>query len=950
MMSPLSHSQTEALVADLSKALGKDQVQFDTMTRILYSTDASNYQIEPIGVTFPRNSDDICAIHETAVRHNVPVLPRGGGSSLAGQTVGAAVVMDLTRHMRRVTSVNADECSVTAEAGTILGQLNGQLASLGLMFGPDPASAERAAIGGIIGNNSSGAHSIVYGMTADHVRRLQIVLPNGEKVWTDAGSASLKAIRAKIAGITRANSDEIKKRYPKTWRTCAGYALDKIDPDNVNLNWLLTGSEGTLATIVQAELNLVTRPTVQQKILAIPHFDTVRDSLEATPRILELKPSAIELIDKFMLDKTRAQAEYSRSLTFIEGDPEAVLVVEFVGESAVHLKSQVEALRDLLKRAGHSGAMTVSESAPAQANVWKVRKAGLGLIMSERSDAKPIPFIEDAAVPVENLANYIDDVANIIHKAGTDYAIYAHASAGCLHVRPLINLKTVRGLEQYREIVNGVTETVLKYQGTITGEHGAGLARGGQQAVMFGPQLTNAFREVKQAFDPDNRMNPGKMVDVAPMDDPNILRYSPSYKVIPVNTRFDWSADQGLNGAVEMCNGAGVCRKEGEGTMCPSYQATRDEAHSTRGRANALRAAMSGRLPDGLADESVKGVFDLCLSCKACKSECPSAVDVAMMKAEFLASYHDKHGVDLKTWLFGHIHTVNKMAGLVPGLSNFMLTSGFGKSLMRIAGIPTDRPLPTYARQRFSAWVRRPAQSGAAATLLIDTFTEYNHPEIAQAVVEIVDGLGIPINLRPLPLGSTGRPAISKGLLDAGKRIAHKTLDALDPADGPYLFIEPSEYSAIIDDYPTLVDPSRQSRAAELAANSMMVDTWLADQLIAHGDRLNWDETPRNVILHGHCHQKALWGTGDTLRLLRQIPNATVEEIQSGCCGVAGSFGYEHYEVSQKVAQDRLLPAIEAAPVGTIVTAPGTSCRAQIHDNGHGVVHPVEVVRGALRL
>ncbi|MEO0562765.1 MAG: FAD-linked oxidase C-terminal domain-containing protein, partial [Chloroflexota bacterium] len=824
-----------------------------------------------------------------------------------------------------------------------------QLTPLSLMFGPDPASAERAAIGGVIGNNATGAHSIRYGMTADHIRRLQVVLDDGTLVWTDADHPRLNAIRARVAEIARAQADEIKQRYPKTWRTCAGYALDKIDPDNVNLNWLLAGSEGSLATIVGAELNLVTRPTPQEKILAIAHFDTLRAALEATLRMLELEPSAIELIDKFMLDKTRAQPEFAKSLTFIDGDPAAVQIVEFVGTSAAELTGRVRDLRALMAKHGYGDTVAIAESATAQANVWKVRKAGLGLIMSDRADAKPIAFVEDAAVPVDHLADYIADVEEIIHRAGTTYAIYAHASAGCLHVRPLVNLKSVRGMAQYREISEGVTEAVLKYQGSVTGEHGVGIARGEQQERLFGPQLTEAFREVKAAFDPHNRMNPGKMVDVPPMDDPSLLRYGPGYEVIELKTRFDWTADNGYSGAVEMCNGAGVCRKEGTGTMCPSYMATLDEAHSTRGRANALRAAMSGRLPDGLANEDLKGVFDLCLSCKACKSECPSAVDVAMMKAEFMASYHDTHGVDLKTWLFGNIHTVNRLAGMVPALSNFMLTSGFGKALMGLAGIPTERPLPTYAPRRFMSVTNTEPRPGAVATLLVDTFTDYNHPEIGAAVLKIAEQLGLTLNVRPLPMGSVGRPAISKGLLDTAKRIAHKTLDALDPADGPYLFIEPSEYSAVVDDYQTLVDPTYRARAADFAAASTTVEAWLAEQIALHADRLAWAETsPREVMLHGHCHQKALWGTDGTLQLLRSIPDVTVTEIDSGCCGVAGSFGYEHYEVSMQVGRDRLLPAIEAKTAGTVVAAPGTSCRAQIHDAGNGALHPVEVVAAAL--
>ena len=471
----------------------------------------------------------------------------------------------------------------------------------------------------------------------------------------------------------------IEARYPKTWRTVAGYALDKIDPNDVNLNWLLCGSEGTLATVVRAELRLVEKPKIENTRLAMVHFDSLRASLEATPRILELEPAAIELMDKFLLDKTREAAGYRDRLTFVDGDPAAILVVEFVG-SERELAAKILDLKAHLTRLGFRGAVTIAESPARQNDVWTVRKAGLGLMMSERSEAKPVSFIEDGAVPVEKLADYISDVERIIHDNGTTYAIYAHASAGCLHIRPLINLKTLRGREQFRTIADAVARTVKKYQGTITGEHGQGIARGEFSEYLFGAELMEAFRQVKRAFDPDNMMNPGKIIDAPPMDSADLLRYSPDYETIQVNTRYDWRSDNGFAGAVEMCNGAGVCRKEGVGVMCPSYQATLDEAHSTRGRANALRAAISGGLPDDLGDPAVKSVLDLCLGCKACASECPSSVDVAKLKSEFLATWHDRHGVDLATRVFGNIHRVNQIVGAMPRLSNAIMNSAMGQA------------------------------------------------------------------------------------------------------------------------------------------------------------------------------------------------------------------------------------------------------------------------------
>ncbi len=938
------------LIHDLQTHIGRDHATADQMTRILYSTDASNYQIMPLAVTFPRSADDVVAIHETARKYGVPVLPRGGGSGLSGQTVGEAIIMDFTRHMRRIRGINADEKTVDVEVGVILGLMNNQIADMDLMFGPDPASAERAAIGGVISNNSTGAHSIKYGMTADHIKRLQVVLANGELVWLDASTESLNRIRETVSQLVRTHADDIKTRYPKTWRTVAGYALDKINPDDVNLNWLLSGAEGTLATIVRAELSLVDRPKIQNKRLAMVHFDSLRESLEATPRILELDPSAVELMDKFLLDKTRQSASYRERLTFVDGDPQAILVVEFVGKDS-ELTAKIKDLKAHMQKLGYKGTVTVAETDSQQSDVWTVRKAGLGLMMSERTEAKPISFVEDAAVPVENLADYIMDVEEIIYDAGTTYAIYAHASAGCLHIRPLINLKTLEGRDQYRTIADRVAETVKKYQGTITGEHGQGLVRSEFSEYLFGEKLMGAFREVKQAFDLNNMMNPGKIIDSPPMDTADMLRYSPDYNVIEFHTRYDWSSDNGFNGAIEMCNGAGVCRKEGTGTMCPSYHATLDEAHSTRGRANALRAAITGKLPNDIGNPKVKEVLDLCLSCKACANECPSSVDVAKMKSEFLSAYHDRHGTPFTTHLFGNIHRVNKLAGRFPGLSNMMLTHPLGKIGAEMVGIPTDRPLPLYAKKRFTVLDSYRHYDDPDAVLIVDTFTEWNHPEIGTAVMTLAETLGVKLNVQGLPeQGCCGRPAISKGLLDNAKQMAHANVLGLyrQYDDKPYLFIEPSCQSAFTDDYLTLVDPAIQPSAQKLAQRCISIEQYFADQLAEKADTLDWKDTTSEILLHGHCHQKALWGTIETLKLLGAIPNATVSEMNTGCCGVAGSFGYEHYEVSMKIAEDRLLPTIRDNP-DAIVTAPGTSCRSQIHDAGHAVKHPVEVVVGMLR-
>lgn len=939
---------------ELRRSIGNEQVRIDTVARALYSTDASNYQIIPLGVCFPRHSDDVIAVHEIANRYQIPILPRGAGTSLAGQTVGQALVMDFSRHMRRVRAINADTKSVTVEPGLILSHLNQQVKSLDLMFGPDPATADRCTFGGMIGNNSTGTHSILYGMTADHIRRLEVVLPSGECVWLDAAHPRLNAIRAQVADLVTVNRDEIAARYPNTWRTVAGYALNKIDPNNPNLNWLMAGSEGTLATVVQAELGLVPRPV--ERVLAMVHFDTLHESLVATPDLLRTSPAAVELIDRFMINLTRQHPEYQKYLSFVDGDPAAILIVEYFGDTMEECQSGIARLRAMLHQIGHTGAVTLALTTGQQDQVMTVRKAALGLVMSERGDTKSLNFVEDAAVPVEHLAAYIHDVDTLIREAGTTFAIYAHASAGCLHVQPLINLKSESGYRQYRQIADGVADLVVKYHGTITGEHGEGLARGEYSHKLFGAALTDAFRQVKRAFDPDNLMNPGKIVDPGRMDDPATLRYSPAYEVIPLQTRFDWHSDHGLNGAAEMCNGSGVCRKEGTGTMCPSYMATRDEQHSTRGRANALRLALSGQLnTQGIGSQALNDVFDLCLSCKACKAECPSSVDVARMKAEVKAHYHAEHGVPISTRIFASIHRLNQLGSLTPRMSNRIMNSAFGRFALGSVGVPTKRPLPRFARQRFSRMkpTRAVKQHHASpqATLIIDTFTEYNYPQAGLAVLKIAQALGLQVSVMRLPAECCGRPAISKGMLDQAKGMATRNVTRLHEqiSDGsttaPFLFLEPSCLSAFVDDYLTLVDPGVQSAARLVADRCLSVESWLLQHL--DSGKIRWKETSRDVLLHGHCHQKALWSTKDTLALLNKIPGATVTEIDSGCCGVAGSFGYEHYELSMAIGNQRLLPTIAAHPESQVV-APGTSCRSQIEDAGYHALHPVEFVAAML--
>jgi len=945
---------------------------FDRMTRLLYSTDSSIYQIMPYGVVLPRDADEVAAAVEVAGKHGIPILPRGGGSSLAGQTVGRALILDFSYHMDDILQVDTDARTVRTQPGISLGQLNKRLDAYGLMFGPDPASADRATMGGVLGNNASGSHSILYGLAVDHVLEMEVVLADARRahfgesdleVWENyAQRAGIEGeVYREVPAILRRYAGEIEARYPGTFRSVAGYNLNHLaGKSRPNLANLIVGSEGTLGVMTEMTLNLV--PTPKRQRLALVHYSEVRAALEAVPALLDTKPAAIEAIDKMLLDLTRTRSEYRRMLTFLEGDPQMVLVVEFEGDDETELDAGIERLRKKLSHLNHHGPLVILSDSSQQALVWQTRKVGLGILMSMRGDAKPIPFIEDAAVPVEHLADYVTQIDDFARSIGVgQMAIYAHASAGCMHLRPMVDLKTKAGLAQMRQIAEKSCELVISYSGTTSGEHGEGFARGEFSQRLFGPELTQAFREIKRTFDPHDLLNPGKIVDVAKMDDERLLRYGSKYAAPyePKSTVFHFQDDGGFAGAVEMCNGAGVCRQLEQGVMCPSFQATRDEAHSTRGRANALRAAMMGLLgPEGMTSQELYDVLDLCLSCHACTSECPSAVDMAKLKAEFLHQYYQKHRPSLRSRLFANFAALSKIAQPFAPLVNTIMR-GPGKWLLTLLGVHKTRSLPRYARQSFSRWFQRhqsrPVPQARATLKQVvffhDTFMEHNSPHIGEAAIRLLEAAGC----EPIVLTNRvccGRPAVSKGFLGEARKLAQHNIRLLAPyaARGiPIVGCEPSCMAMLVDEYPDLV-PGEEAEA--IAKVSMLLDAYIAQLAESGGLELDFDATPRHVLFHGHCQQKASFGTEGTHRMLGLIPNCTVEEIDSGCCGMAGSFGYEkeHYDLSIKLAEMTLAPAVRNADAETIICAAGTSCREQIeHTTGQMALHPVEVLAGALR-
>ncbi len=945
---------------ELRRALDGD-VRFDPYSRLLYSTDASMYQVEPVGVVIPRHAEDVHAAVEIAARHGAALLPRGGGTSLTGQTVNEAVVLDFSRHMNRLLEVNAEEGWARVEPGLVQDELNQHVRPLGLLFGPDTSTSNRATLGGMIGNNSGGAHSIAYGLTIGHVLEVTGLLADGSRIVLGEARPGVFEAKARldsaegrvyreVARIRERYAEDIRRRYPRHWRRACGYSLDELVKDGpLSLARLVVGSEGTLLTIVEAKVRLVPRP--KRTALDVIHYREIQEALESSQAILETGPYAVELTDRMILDLARNNIEHSKRMAFIQGDPGAILIVEYAGESDAEVKGKVEALEALRARAGFGYAAHVAHDAAEQQSIWKLRKAGLGLLLGTRGDAKPIAFVEDTAVDPKHLAEFVPRFRAIMAKHGAEGAYYGHCSVGCLHIRPLINLKTSRGLEQVDAIARDIFDMVLEYGGVVSSEHGDGRARSPFLERVFGPEVFQAFRDLKHAFDPLNRMNPGNLVDSPGLT--RHLRYGPAYTTWEPPTLLDFSEPGGFAAAVEMCNGVGVCRKTIEGTMCPSYMATRDEEHSTRGRANALRAVLSGKVPAAdFTGQRLHEVMDLCLECKACKAECPSNVDMAKMKYEFLRHYHAARGVPLRARLFGRIGALSWWGSRLAPVSNWLASAPAARVFMEKAlGIDRRRPLPGFARETFTDWFdrRRPRREAPRGSVLLfhDTFTTFNAPEIGRAAVEVLEAAGHRVELADRRC--CGRPLISKGMLEEARRNAAFNVARLHPfvARGvPVIGLEPSCLLTLRDEY---VDLLRSDEARLVARSAFLLEEFLVRER-GRGLALSFRDGARRALLHGHCHQKALAGTGPTVEALRWA-GYEVAESDSGCCGMAGAFGFEreHYDLSVAIGERRLAPAVRAAEAGTVVVAPGISCRQQIeHLTGRRAMHPAEALSQAL--
>ncbi|TDJ57019.1 MAG: FAD-binding oxidoreductase [Planctomycetota bacterium] len=956
----------DRVARDIEAIVGDPRhVRFGRHDRMLYATDASIYQVEPLGVVIPPTIDAAEQVIRYCLANNLPILPRGGGTSLAGQAVNRAIILDFSAHCGRVISIDSERMQAVVEPGVVLDELNRVAAADGLMFGPDVATSTHATLGGMIGNNSAGAHSILYGRTVEHLAGVDCLLADGTRVTFDVDAADrderVAALTRGVVDIVTPLAEEIRRRYPTTTRRVNGYnldlVLDQVQSGRVNLASLVCGSEGTLAVTLGATVGLVRVPA--RKTLAIIAAGDLDDALGLLGPIIETGPSAVELLDDVIISLAMRNVEYRRYVELLPTDggaaPGAVLYVEYFGDDEDELRAKLADLGKCVE--GH--AMISYTDADAMAAAWKLRKAGEPLLHAMPGDRKPLTFIEDTAVDPARLPEFVREFRAIVESHGTTAAYYAHASVGCLHIRPMISLRDPEGRDAVQAIAEAVTELVKTYRGALSGEHGDGRARSPLLRRFYGDAICDAFASIKALFDPDNLLNPGNIVEPAAITD--TLRVEPGghpASMPDIKPFYRYDAEHGFGAAVEMCNGAGVCRKTTGGTMCPSYRALRDERHATRGRGNALRLAITGQLgPSRWDDAETIRTLDLCLSCKACKAECPSNVDIAKLKSEYTAQRFAAAGrVPMQVRAFAAVRGMNRLGSRLYPLANALTRFGPTAAIVKRAmGIDRRRSLPRFGPSLYRWHARRPVNADAPAVVLMgDCFTAWSEPHIGRSAVEVLEALGYRVVLPRTKC--CGRPLISQGMLAEAQSVCRTTAGELAHAMKSNEAValvgcEPSCISAITDDWLELDMGIDVEPLQALARRTSLVEQFIHER---------WEDHPtapqpaapgrETVLLHGHCHQKALWGVDSSAGLLRRLVGDRLEVPDTGCCGMAGAFGFTpgHYELSMAIGESDLLPAIRAEPQA-IIAAPGTSCRHQIVDGtGRHAVHPIEIAASVL--
>lgn len=967
----------------LSQQLDGELV-WDELHRIGYATDASAYRELPLAVAFPKHTADIQVLIRFARTHGVGLIPRTAGTSLAGQVVGNGIVVDVSRSFTQILEVNQEEQWVRVQPGVIRDELNQHLRPYGLLYGPETSTSNRAMIGGMVGNNSCGSNSVMYGSARDHLVEVTTLLADGTEVVF--GELDEAGYRDKVAGKTTASELEqaiykqvdellqpeehrthIRERspHPDIPRRNHGYALDLLMQSAVfgegdapfTFGHLLAGSEGTLAFLTEIKLNLVPLPPPVQGLVCV-HFNDLYQALESTLVALNYNPGAVELMDHYILDCTKASLKHRANRFFLEGEPKALLVIQLLGEDLASVQEQSDLLIQDLKDRGYGYHYPLLTGDDCK-RVWDLRKAGLGLLSNIPGDAKAVPVIEDTAVAVRDLPTYIQALNKRLDTLGLSCVHYAHAGSGELHLRPIIDLKTAEGQELFRTVLQETAEVVKEFRGALSGEHGDGRLRGEMIPYMVGERVYDWFREVKHTWDPHGIFNPGKIVDTPPMNES--LRYPAGSPTREVDTLFRFDRFEGYQRTAELCNGSGDCRKTEltGGTMCPSYMATRDEMETTRARANTIREVFTYVDTDNPFDsEEIREVLKHCVSCKGCKSECPSNVDMARLKTEFEHQYQRVHGIPFRTRIIGHFSDLMKWLTPVAGIYNAVNQNNFTSKLVKqFMGFSNERSMPLLHRQTLRSWFKKhqpaPAKPKGAVYLFADEFTNYSDVEVGKATVLLLTRLGYRVELIDHP--ESGRAFFSKGMLDAAKRCAEGNVRAFASrvhAGQPLIGMEPSAILGFRDEYPDLVDASLADDARKLADHCLLLDEFLSAEMDAGRiDASAFTQEERQVLIHGHCHQKTLSNVAHTRKILSLPSGYTARLIPSGCCGMAGSFGYyeDYYSISMDMAELVLFPAVRKSDDTTLLAAPGTSCRHQIWDGTQRkALHPAQVLYEAL--
>ena len=951
MQEPFSYQLGEK-VSTLLKHNVEGHVHFDPYTRGRYSTDASIYQIAPFGVVVPKTTQDLVSAVEIAAQHNIPILSRGGGTSQCGQTVNEAIVIDCSQYLNKIVNFDYENMRISVEPGIVLDHLNSYLKPHNLFFPVDISTASRATIGGMTANNSCGGRSIRYGIMVDNVHSIDALLINGEHArFSDTpsdirhidGTKHYRQLVSSVREIAEREKSALETYFPKLKRRVGGYNLDTIDPQGHNMAKLLVGSEGTLATFKNIELYLQQIP--RHKVMGVCHFPTFYAAMDAAQHLVKLDPVAVELIDRTMIELARNIPIFKSTIdSFVKGEPDAVLLVEFSGDDLGSLKEKLQELDTMMSDLGYPKAIIEAIDPVFQSKITEVRQQGLNIMMSMKTSGKPVSFIEDCAVPLENLAEYTHRLTEVFKKYGTDGTWYAHASVGCLHVRPVLDMKKGEDVKKMRAIAEEAFEMVREYKGSHSGEHGDGIVRSEFHEKMYGDRLVKAFSEIKGLFDPKGLLNPGRIVDPPKMDDRSLFRYKPNYRATQITTALDWSDWTGLSGAVEMCNNNGACRKVSAGVMCPSYRVTKDEKHVTRGRANTLRLALSGQLgPDAISSKEMSETMELCVSCKACRRECPTGVDMAKMKIEHKSAYVQKNGLSIRDRLVGYLPKYAKIASKYHYLSNLRnKLPGLPWLTEQTLGFSKKRTLPVWNRNPFKAAEASSVTKDKEVVLMADTFNTYFEPENLRSALRVLERLGYqvhvvnPANGDGQPL-CCGRTYFSVGLVERARAELSNLINYYLPyieQNIPIVGLEPSCLNTLRDEALSL---GLGADAKRIAEKSMMLEGFLLEEI--KQKRVSFNPVPleKKLLLHGHCHQKAFGDMSSVEQLLRQIPDLDLDIINSSCCGMAGAFGYEaeHYETSIKMAELDLLPAVRDADKDCLIVADGTSCRHQISDGSH---------------